>query len=150
MGNLDTRKLAESEWRLLAKELVDWGTEPLGAEIWARSEFRCEYCGTYLLRDTQTYRFAQSDHILPQCKYPKLIGHLNNFAHACGLCNQLKRNWDPAENDSDLFQTFDSLSDEQRQMLIQRCNEYLEQKRRAKTDELEHARRLAKKYRIDE
>lgn len=96
-----------------------------GVEIWVRSRFRCEYCGADLLRNPQVYGMAESDHILPVSKYPALANDLNNYAHTCGLCNRLKRNWDPADGDPAFSSVGDRLTTEQRRSLIGRCREHL-------------------------
>lgn len=117
--------LPEAQWKPLAKDLIDSGIFSLGVEIWSRSGFRCEYCGAPLLVSPQTYRYAQSDHILPASKYPLLQNDLNNYAHTCGLCNQIKRDWDPAENERPQYAELTSLTPEQRSLLIERTREHL-------------------------
>lgn len=114
-----------AKWNAIAKDMIQNGPFSVGAEIWARSGFRCEYCDAELLTSPQTYGFAQSDHILPTSKYPHLRDDFNNYAHTCGLCNQLKRNWDPNEGRTEDMQDVQSLSDSQREDLIKRCREHL-------------------------
>lgn len=97
---------------------------PFALEIWVRSGFHCEYCDADLLASLQAWGFSQSDHILPACEYPALKDSVTNFAQTCGFCNQLKRNWDPANGDPS-FANASSLTCEQRDVLIKRCRERL-------------------------
>jgi hypothetical protein len=117
--------LGSDQWKALASQLLQSGIFlPDGAEIWARSGFRCEYCDTDLLASPQVYAFGQADHILPASKYPHLKRDFNNYAQTCGLCNMLKRAWDPC-GEAD-YCSVPSLSEEQRSMLSDRCREHLE------------------------
>ena len=43
-----------------------------------------------------------SDHLLPQAKYPMLISTLNNYVMACTSCHKLKGRFDPGEGDERL------------------------------------------------
>ena len=61
-----------------------------------RAQFRCEYCGRYLLRSVDDYDTWQIDHIIPKAKCGKDVkDHCNNLAIACKTCNFLKRDWVP-------------------------------------------------------
>ena len=124
---MDTR-IPEPLSAIVAAPIIDdllrEGLPPMGLNIWVRSGLRCEYCGADLLSSPQALWLAESDHILPLSKYPELQDDPNNYAHTCGLCNKLKRNWNPIGNDP-AFPVADHLTDDQRQQLIARCREYL-------------------------
>jgi 5-methylcytosine-specific restriction endonuclease McrA len=83
----------------VVNELVTkWGWSAETLAIWERAGFRCEYCGTDLLRSVDDYFFnAQLDHIVPESRGGKT--EPENLALACKTCNFLKRDavFDPGQ-----------------------------------------------------
>lgn len=66
--------------------------------MWNRANFKCEYCGYELLKDLNSMRGAQLDHLLPQSRYPELKDIDDNWVLSCYSCNQFKRDFDPSES----------------------------------------------------
>ncbi len=110
-------------------------------EIWLQSRCICEYCKVDLLRDPQTYRGAESDHILPQSLYPRLILDLSNYAMACASCHKLKGRLDVGR-DAPGLKEVDSLPPALRASLIGKVKAELESLRRQQDVQLETIREL--------
>jgi hypothetical protein len=95
-------------------------------EIWVRDEFKCVYCGEYLLKDKIRMTSAQIDHLLPKTKHPKYKDVPANWVLSCFLCNQLKRTFDPLKNMPEIMEKIspDTLG-VYRNLLINACKEHL-------------------------
>jgi hypothetical protein len=132
------------DWERLSKALTDSGIFTLGADIWARSGFRCEYCGADILASPQAYMFAQSDHILPVSKYAQYRDDFNNYAHTCGMCNQLKRDWKPFEGEQPDLPTL--ISEDIRTDLIRRCRQHLKPLMQTKHSHVSRLREILLAY----
>jgi 5-methylcytosine-specific restriction endonuclease McrA len=59
--------------------------------VWARAQFRCEYCGRDMLASAVVYDTGELDHIDPK----RSRSALWNLALACRLCNRIKRRFRP-------------------------------------------------------
>ena len=112
--------------------------------IWLRSACKCEYCGVNLLETPQVLR-AESDHLLPQAKYPMLISTLNNYVMACTSCHKLKGQFDPGEGDERLKGLGD-ISDQERTERICTVKDYLKDKRKKQDDEMQQIRETLLKH----
>jgi hypothetical protein len=122
-------------------------TPPLNA-IWCRAGARCEYCGADLLESHHAYRGANSDHILPQRRYPLLINKLNNYAMACASCHKLKEQvtrFDPGEGNS-RWQEVDDLTDDERTTLIDAVKARIAPLHKLQNDEIDRAREFLRRH----
>ncbi len=112
-------------------------------EVWVKDEFKCVYCGAYLLSDVHMMFSAQIDHILPKSKqkYKRFADMKDNWALSCSCCNHLKGASDPLIG-QDIVVTVENLS-VIRDELIKICkNEVLPRKRQDKEEMLERVTNL--------
>lgn len=99
---------------------MKWG--PVNSRVAVNAGFRCEYCGTHMLKDLDTYYSWQIDQIIPGSGYT-----VDGCALACRTCNHLKHDRIPkGENRAEWLQDARIAIDEKK---AQRVRE-LEQLRR--------------------
>ena len=60
-----------------------------------RHDGRCAYCDRDLVGKRLAYACAQTDHLLPQSRFPDLADHPDNWVLSCSVCNGAKRDWVP-------------------------------------------------------
>ena len=97
-----------------------------------QADFCCEYCGRDLLASIEDYDSWQIDHIIPNKNDDR-----ENLAVSCKTCNFIKRRWDPSRN----------CEDKSRDSLIRATIDYIEDKRKRKSDELKEIRNEVRKLR---
>ncbi len=120
----------------VAKDYLNWQSpywntfhHPEHLAGWLLTNFRCPYCGTDLLEQHVPSHTAHTDHLLPQKKYPELRDHsMMNAVASCDVCNCMKGDYDPNEEDPLYFGG--ELTYEMRQVLIARTREKLSSKPR--------------------
>jgi hypothetical protein len=89
----------------------DWHMKTL--DVWHRAGYKCEYCAKSLIDNSDDYYYhSQIDHIVPGAG-----DDIENLALACKACNQLKRNYNFAQDDP------------QRASIIARAALYIREKR---------------------
>ena len=79
--------------------LITKGWNDAAARAFAKSEGRCEYCRRDILIDRLAYGCSVSDHLLPKGKHPDFADDPDNHVASCGLCNSVKHDYDPSEQD---------------------------------------------------
>lgn len=88
-----------------------WSRQTL--DVWRRAGFRCEYCGTDLLKTSDAYfRGGHLDHIVPGGG-----DHFENLALACAPCNYIKRGTNPG---ADTLSRKDQIEAAKRIILVRR------------------------------
>lgn len=118
--------MTEKEWTQKAKMLnkqLGASHEPFSS-VGLRANYRCEYCGFDVLSSRQAWHGTHWDLILPKMRHPTLALNFNNYALACASCNTLKHDYDPACNEP-RWQDLIDLTDEERELLIQRVAKYI-------------------------
>jgi len=121
-----------AEW--LSGQTEYWGSfrvnrkdkpEPLAHLMgWLKHEGHCVYCGKNLVGDAETLRHAATtDHLLPKGEYPELDSDPLNAVPACGVCNSLKRAYDPNKHLGVYRKGSGCLTPEQQERLIEDVKE---------------------------
>ncbi len=102
-------------------------SDPKDVEIWVRDEFKCVYCGEYLLKDRIRMTSAQIDHVLPKSKYKVFAELPNNRVLSCFCCNQIKGSFDPLDKMPPGVKSKLSIGTfkEYHQRLIEVCQNYI-------------------------
>jgi hypothetical protein len=91
---------------------------------WLLTNLHCPYCGVDLLEQHIPAHLAQTDHLLPEKKYPSLRTSMMNAVASCNVCNSMKHEWDPNEADPVYFDG--ELSYQTRIVLIERVKHKLQ------------------------
>jgi 5-methylcytosine-specific restriction endonuclease McrA len=139
---MTTKKGWQDKADVLNRRLVMKVFHPVGL----RARYKCEYCGFNVLSSSQAYRGRNSDHILPKVKYPALRDSFANRALACRACHTSKGQFDPAPGEPKWSRKHD-LTEEERQMLIERVRAHLEPKRKKEDEAIRSAAQLLRPVR---
>ncbi|MEW4490955.1 hypothetical protein AB1L42_22935 [Thalassoglobus sp. JC818] len=149
---MDDRKIINFQNKLRTSKIGYW-YQPVYHIVFARAEYRCEYCHFDLLSSLSAYHgFWNFDHILPRSRYTKIGGpqkygymqtgtNYANFALACVSCNGLKSDFDPGVG----IVSKDSLDLdlETRKILIERSRNWLNDRRKVLLQDFQGVQRLA-------
>lgn len=95
-----------------------------------QADFCCSYCGCDMLNDFATYRFSQTDHLLPKSRYARFESEPSNHVNSCLMCNMLKGHWDPNRDTKEEPLVLDDVTmidPEVRTILIERTRRHLNQ-----------------------
>ena len=115
----------------IVSELLRFDFSEPQARAGIKCEFKCEYCGRFLLASIQDYDTWQWDHLEPVSKGGG--DEEENGAIACKLCNFMKRNFLPSA----------PLAVLGRRAYIEEVKTYLLVLRRQKLEKLNNIRRIA-------
>ena len=123
-------------------------SDPKDVGIWVRDEFKCIYCGEYLLKDRIRMISAQIDHVLPKSKYKEFAELPNNRVLSCFCCNQIKGPFDPLDKmPLDIKSKLSAGTfKEYRQRLIEVCRNYIKPLLDKKGEILKQSISIIKKY----
>jgi len=85
--------------------------------IFPRDEYRCVYCGRWMLSDFDTFMLTEEDHLLPLDDGGD--DDETNRVTSCRICNMLKGNYSPGKE----------LFDSDRATFIQEVRAYIARRR---------------------
>ena len=122
MSHDELKKLLTSQYRFGAEFF----------EVGVRARFKCEYCDKDLLVSVDVYEFHwEREHVVPSARGG--ADEFENLAFSCRTCNQLKRDWNPAE-----AAPADAIRDD----LVRIARDYIQALRAERQTELAEVRRL--------
>lgn len=108
----------------------EWGWHEEIARALERTLGYCEYCHEDLLASRPGYSSIVLDHLIPvNFKEKNLVSA--NFVLSCSSCNQMKHGFNPIKEGEDA----DQMVLNNREDLVQRVRERLEQKIEGRTEE---------------